>query len=308
MRRFSSSMSCVGFAIPSFLRKTAPLIAAQDPPISSRQPPTMVARPCPLSVAVIAPGSRIENTMIGIRFSRASANAVASITFRSRCIASSWVSRSYRCRRRVLLRVGAVDAIHIGGLEHGVALQLGRAQDRSRVGREERVAGAARKHDDSVVCEMPNRARALVGLADLRHRERRHRARRCAGALERELQARAHSSRWRACRGCRRSRAGCRASTLRRRERCCRHRRRRQAKSRARARSPGHPRCVRVRPDRCRQRLSPATLRRRPSRSRGDTGSAMVDLSSDRRPRRPRMRNRCRPSRCLRQARSARSR
>jgi len=45
-------------------------------------------------VEVSARGGRIENTMIGIRFSRASAKAVASITFRLRSIASRWVKRS----------------------------------------------------------------------------------------------------------------------------------------------------------------------------------------------------------------------
>ena len=52
---------------------------------SSAQPPpqslTIVARPLPPhSTASIDAGSPIENTMIGIRFSRASAKAVASIT------------------------------------------------------------------------------------------------------------------------------------------------------------------------------------------------------------------------------------
>src|ERR1043166_7351745 len=58
--------------------------------------PANVERPLPLSTAAMAPGSRIENTMIGIRFSRASAKAVASMTFSSRRIASSCVSRSKR--------------------------------------------------------------------------------------------------------------------------------------------------------------------------------------------------------------------
>src|SRR5205085_1731578 len=67
--------------------------------IAHEQPlchPTNVARPLPPKTAVMAPGSRIENTMIGIRFSRASAKAAASMTFSSRRIASSWVRRSYR--------------------------------------------------------------------------------------------------------------------------------------------------------------------------------------------------------------------
>src|SRR5499427_4245886 len=58
------------------------------------QVPTTVERPFPRSTAAIAPFSRIENTMIGIRFSWASAKAVVSITFRLRSIASWWVKRS----------------------------------------------------------------------------------------------------------------------------------------------------------------------------------------------------------------------
>src|SRR5262249_54517423 len=52
---------------------------------------TMVALPSPLTAAAIAPGARIENTMIGSFASRASAKAAASITLRSRESASSCV-------------------------------------------------------------------------------------------------------------------------------------------------------------------------------------------------------------------------
>src|SRR6266540_1462726 len=86
--------SCRGHHIP---RNTAfPRQGLSEPLVATtvRQPPTMVARLCPCKVAVIAPGSRIENTMIGIRFSRASAKAVASITLSSCRRASSWVRRS----------------------------------------------------------------------------------------------------------------------------------------------------------------------------------------------------------------------
>src|SRR5579875_898979 len=76
-----------------------------DPPghgdvAGARAPqPTTVARPFPRSTVAIAPFSAIENTMIGIRFSRASAKAVPSMTRRSFSSASWCVSLSYRRAR-----------------------------------------------------------------------------------------------------------------------------------------------------------------------------------------------------------------
>lgn len=55
---------------------------------------TTVTRPSPLAAVTMAPGSRMENTIIGNEASRASAKAAASITLRSRASASSWVMRS----------------------------------------------------------------------------------------------------------------------------------------------------------------------------------------------------------------------
>ena len=88
-------------------------------------------------------------------------------------------------RLLVHLRVGAVDAIHIGRLEHRLRADLGRAQHRGRIGGEERVAGAAGEDHDRAVVEMAQRALALVGFADLGHGERRHGAGGRTGALER---------------------------------------------------------------------------------------------------------------------------
>ena len=129
------------------------LVCLSRPARSARSAtqPTTVARPLPRRTASIAPGSRIENTMIGILFSRASAKAVASMTFRSRSIASWWRDAVVALGLRVLLRVGAVDAVHVGGLEHRVAIHLGGAQHRGGVGGEERIAGAAGEHHDAVL-------------------------------------------------------------------------------------------------------------------------------------------------------------
>ena len=115
------------------------LLGARD-----SQQPTTVKRPSPRSTASIAPVVRIENTMIGIRFSRASANAVASITFRSRCDRLLVGQAVVALGLFVGLGVGAVDPVDIGRLQHGLGADLGRPQHRGGVGGKERIAGAGR--------------------------------------------------------------------------------------------------------------------------------------------------------------------
>ena len=126
--------------------------------------------------------------MIGIPFSRASAKAVASrhLEIAVECLLER--DPVVALGLRVLFRVGAVDPVDVGRLEHRVALHLGGAQHRRRVGGEERIAGAAGEHHDAVLLEMAQRPRALIGLADLRHVERRHGARRRAEPLDRGFQ------------------------------------------------------------------------------------------------------------------------
>ena len=85
----------------------------------------------------------------------------------------------------VLLGIGAVDAVDVGGLQHRLGADFGGPQHRRGVGREERIAGAAGEQHHPVLAEMPQRPPPLVGLADLRHRHRRHRPRRAAGRLDR---------------------------------------------------------------------------------------------------------------------------
>src|SRR6516162_7797902 len=51
-------------------------------------------------------------------------------------------------RIAVLLRVGAVDAVDVSGLEHGIGADLGGAQNRGRVGCKERIAGSGSKDED----------------------------------------------------------------------------------------------------------------------------------------------------------------
>ncbi len=136
---------------------------------------------------------------------------------------------------RVFLRVGGVDAVHIGGLEHGLAFEFGRAQHGGGVGGEKRIAGAGGQQDDCGPCrDFSSRACG--------YRSRRPRSWPAPTACA----PRAPRARWRppapgnsspspACPWCRRPAAARRARTLRRRGRCCRRRPRRRARRRAHA-------------------------------------------------------------------------
>ena len=75
--------------------------------------------------------------MIGIRFSWASANAVASMIFRSPVQRLLMVEVLVARGVRILFRIGGIDAVDVGRLEHGVAAHLGGAQDRRGIGGED---------------------------------------------------------------------------------------------------------------------------------------------------------------------------
>ena len=132
-------------------------------------------------------------------------------------------------RLRVLLRIGAIDAVDIGGLENGVASHFGGAQHRGGVGGEERIAGAAGEHHDPVLLEMAQRPLPLVGLADLRHGERRHGAGAGAERSRSRPRARGRSSPSPACPWRRRSAATGPCAEILTPRRCCRRRPRRRA-------------------------------------------------------------------------------
>ena len=55
---------------------------------------------------------------------------------------------------RILLRIGGVDAIDIGRLEDRLCADLGGAQHRRGVGREERIAGSTAEQYDSALGEV----------------------------------------------------------------------------------------------------------------------------------------------------------
>ena len=83
-------------------------------------------------------------------------------------------------RARVLLRVGGVDAVDLGRLQHDLRADLGAAQRGRGVGGEERVAGAGGEDDDLAFLEVLQRLGPHVGLDDLLDADRRHHARRHA--------------------------------------------------------------------------------------------------------------------------------
>src|SRR3546814_18155123 len=86
----------------------------------------------------------------------------------------------------ILLRIGGVDAIDLGRLQHKVRLDFDRAQGRCRVGREEWIAGAGRAHQHAAFFEMTHRLATDEVLADLDDADRRWHARLHAGASDRK--------------------------------------------------------------------------------------------------------------------------
>ena len=80
-------------------------------------------------------------------------------------------------RRRVLLRVGGVDAVDLRRLHQHVAFELGGAQRRAGVGGEERIAGAAGEQHDALLGEVVHGLLAGIGLDHRGHGDARHGAR-----------------------------------------------------------------------------------------------------------------------------------
>ena len=62
-----------------------------------------------------------------------------------------------------------VDAVHLGGLDDGIALQLHAAQGRGGVGGEIGVAGAGGADDHTALFQMAHGTAADEGLADFLH-------------------------------------------------------------------------------------------------------------------------------------------
>ncbi len=91
----------------------------------------------------------------------------------------------------VLLRVGAVDAVHIGGLEHRLRPDFGGAQHGRGVGGEVRISRAAGEQHDAAFGEIFVSRAAREQFANLRHDERGQRARRLALALKGRFQRQA---------------------------------------------------------------------------------------------------------------------
>ena len=77
------------------------------------------------------------------------------------------------------LRVGGVDAVDLGRLEHDLDAHLHAAQRRRGIGGEKRIAGAGGENHDLALFQVAHRLAADVGLDHLLDVERRlHAARR----------------------------------------------------------------------------------------------------------------------------------
>src|SRR5581483_3630962 len=91
-------------------------------------------------------------------------------------------------RARIVLRIGRVDAVHLGRLDDDLRAHLAAAQRRRRVRGEEGVAGARGEDHDLPLLQVADRLAADVGLHHLLDVERRERAACKAGAAHRVLQ------------------------------------------------------------------------------------------------------------------------
>ena len=115
-------------------------------------------------------------------------SAVVSITRRPRSIASMWLIRGISFASGHDAGVGVEHALHpVLGHQDALRADLERAQRRRRVGREERVAGAAREDHDAPLLEVADGAAPDVRLGHLLHRDGRLHPGRQAELLERVL-------------------------------------------------------------------------------------------------------------------------
>ena len=121
---------------------------------SPSQSEIIVYVPLPVSTSARPPGSWIEKTRIGMRFSRAKRDR--------RRIHDLEVARQHLVIGQllvalglgILLGIGAVDAVDLGALQHRVAAHLGGAQRRRRVGGEEGIAGAGGEDHDPALLQV----------------------------------------------------------------------------------------------------------------------------------------------------------
>ena len=90
---------------------------------------------------------------------------------------------------RVLVGVGAVDAVDHGRLEHDLGFDLHRSQGGRGVGAEVGIAAASRQDDDPALFQMPHRPPADVGLGHLGHADGGLSPGRLPHVLERILQS-----------------------------------------------------------------------------------------------------------------------
>ena len=88
----------------------------------------------------------------------------------------------------IVLRVGAIDAVDIGGFQHRLGTELGCPQHGSSVRGEERIAGSPCQQHHPPLLDVAQGAAPFVALADLRHAKRRHGTSCQAGFFHRALE------------------------------------------------------------------------------------------------------------------------
>src|SRR6266566_3714764 len=128
------------------------------------------------------PGSSRLKTTMGTLLSMHSVRAVLSITSMPRFKTSRYPS----CASFTAFGSRFGSAVYTPSTF--VAFDLDRAQCGGGVGREVRISSSGSQDDHAAFLEVPHSTAPDVGLRDLRHLDRGHRARRYPGPLERILQ------------------------------------------------------------------------------------------------------------------------
>ena len=77
-------------------------------------------------------------------------------------------------RRGILLRIGGVDAVHLGGLQQAVGAKFESSEACAGIGGEERVAGSGHQDHHSALVQVAEGTEPDERLGDRRQIDRRH--------------------------------------------------------------------------------------------------------------------------------------
>ena len=152
--------------------------------MAGTQLPTTVVRPSPRSTAAIAPFSRIERHTIFPSKREGGAIHYFQLAFQRLLMGQAVIAFGIA----IVLRVGAIDAVDIGGFQHRLGTELGCPQHGSSVRGEERIAGSPCQQHHPPLLDVAQGAAPFVALADLRHAKRRHGSSCQAGFFHRALE------------------------------------------------------------------------------------------------------------------------